>query len=154
MRRLMLVLLLCLLLTAVACSSAPSPETFRREAEESLPTMPGIWYADGKEPWEKEYLPKEIEEQFFGDAEMACVQYRLFLGTDGGQMAELLIASLETEKEAVTLSAHLAARLSGLKGKAETAFPSSLSDAAVYRKGKTVLYTATPYNAQAVALFR
>lgn len=154
MRRVLLSLCVCLSLFFTACAAAPSPEEFQKRAENALPSMAGVWYTDEAEPWEKGYLSEEIESRFFGETEMTGVCYRLFLGTDDEQMAELLIASFETETDAVRAAEHLAARLSALQARAGEEFSLSLSDAAVYRKGRTVLYTAMPYNEKVIALFK
>ena len=154
MRRVFCILCVCLSLLLAACTAAPSPDEFQTAAEKTLPPIAGVWYASRADPWEKEYLGDELEKRFFGDMDTEGVCYRLFLGTDDAQMAEILIATLETESDAVLLAEYLAARLSGLRERAGDAFSASLSDAAVYRKGKTVLYTATPYNSEIVALFK
>ena len=153
MRRFVAFVLFCLFLLLTACTPIRSAAEWakRIEAGASLPV--GVWYHGGAEPWEEGYLPDALRPVFFGEGGETDVDYRLFLGTDGETLAELLVAVCPTEAAAVSLSEHLAVRLAYLREQGEEQFSVSLGDAAVRRRERTVFYTAVPCNKRVLDLF-
>lgn len=152
MRRAVLGLLLCLLLLLVACSPALAPEEAEVRVTAGCDLPVGVWYDQEASPWEEGYLPDALRPVFFGETGDAGVRYRLFLGNDGERLAELLVAVCDTEARAVALAEHLALRLAEIAATGEEAYAPSLAGATVRRRGKTVVYTATPENGRVLAL--
>lgn len=153
MRRFFTSVLSCLFFFLTACAPVTDVAILaaRIERGASLPT--GIWYDGEAAAWEEGYLPDALRPVFFGEGGETDVDYRLFLGTNGDTLAELLVAVCPTEAAAVSLSEHLAVRLSYLREQGDERFSVSLDDATVRRRGRTVIYTATPCNGAVLALF-
>jgi len=144
-------LVLCFLLLT-ACAPKVEPSVFRNDAEEHLALPAGVWYRSGAQAWDDDCLPTAFYAAFF-DKE-PTYGWVLYLGTDPNAFCEILYAVCETKAQAAELAAFLAAHLDKTMALADGAYSESFADAAVVRRGKTVLYTACPVNAKVLGLVR
>ena len=153
MRRFFAVLLgLSLLFFVSACRAPSAPALFRADAEKMLSLPVGRWYESGADEWEATFLPVSIRSAFF-TCSVDGVAWVLYLGVESECFCEIFYGVCEAQSDAVALAETLAARLDRLKKQADGAFSESFSDAAVYCRGRSVLYTACPKNDAVLRLF-
>ncbi len=149
MKRWMILAILLMLLLS-ACAPEKTPGELRVQMEEvSLPS--GAWYTSEAREWETDYLPRALLPYFFG-ADVPDYPWILYLGMHPEQPCELLYAVCHTESEARALAETLSARLATLISSGEIP-ENTVKSSAVVRKGRAVLYTATPINEEILSLY-
>ena len=142
MRRWLLVLLACFFAFMTACGETEDVSSLAERAARSGILPVGAWYSGEAEAWEEGYLPEALRAVFLGEEGSVGLSYRLFLGRGEARPSEVLIAVCDTQDRAIRLAEHLAARLAYLQELGEDAYAPALTQAAVRRKGRTVVYVA------------
>jgi hypothetical protein len=152
MRRFVSVSLVLCFLLLTACTPKVEPSAFRTDTEAHLTLPAGVWYRSGAQAWDDDCLPMAFYAVFF--EKVPAYDWVLYLGTDPNVFCEILYAVCESTAQAAELAAFLAAHLDKTRALADGMYSESFADAAVVRRGKTVIYTACPVNAKVLGLVR